>query len=147
MIVWLPTFTFTYWRHLVVKVIIYNKMLFIFSTPVLIRYLWQLKTVVFLLWCQIRVVLIELCILDTNAGIQLVQAILVSLQNLVFAGIFKFQNDTVLDFYITIYCRAFQLSWQGNGLGNFFWKMGKFFPIIGSHWSENYRFLIKSNIN
>ncbi len=28
-------------------------MLFIFSTPVLIRYLWQLKTVVFLHWCRI----------------------------------------------------------------------------------------------
>ncbi len=26
-------------------------MLFIFSTPVLIRHLWQLKTVVFLHWC------------------------------------------------------------------------------------------------
>jgi hypothetical protein len=28
-------------------------MLFIFSTPVLIRHLWQLKTVVFLHWCLI----------------------------------------------------------------------------------------------
>jgi hypothetical protein len=28
-------------------------MLFIFSTPVLIRHLWQLKTVVFLHWCPI----------------------------------------------------------------------------------------------
>ncbi len=26
-------------------------MLFIFSTPVLIKHLWQLKTVVFLRWC------------------------------------------------------------------------------------------------
>ncbi len=31
-------------------------MLFIFSTPVLIRHLWQLKTVFFLRWCQICVV-------------------------------------------------------------------------------------------
>ncbi len=29
-------------------------MLFIFSTPVLIRHLWQLKTVVFLYWCKIH---------------------------------------------------------------------------------------------
>ncbi len=29
-------------------------MLFIFSTPVLIRNLWQLKTVVFLHWCLIH---------------------------------------------------------------------------------------------
>ncbi len=29
------------------------KIFFIFSTPVLIRHLWQLKTVVFLLWCLI----------------------------------------------------------------------------------------------
>ncbi len=29
-------------------------MLFIFSTPVLIRHLWQLKTVDFLHWCLIR---------------------------------------------------------------------------------------------
>ncbi len=28
-------------------------MLFILSTPMLIRHLWQLKTVVFLHWCQI----------------------------------------------------------------------------------------------
>jgi Zinc-finger double-stranded RNA-binding len=38
----------------VVKVLIYIQMLFIFSTPVLIRHLWQLKTVFFLHWCQIR---------------------------------------------------------------------------------------------
>jgi hypothetical protein len=35
-------------------------MLFIFSTPVLIRHLWQLKTVVFLHWCLIRTVLLGL---------------------------------------------------------------------------------------
>ncbi len=29
-----------------------------FSTPVLIRHLWQLKTVVFLHWCLIRAVLL-----------------------------------------------------------------------------------------
>ncbi len=34
-------------------------MLFIFSTPVLIRHLWQLKTVVFLHWCLICAVLLE----------------------------------------------------------------------------------------
>ncbi len=34
-------------------------MLFIFSTPVLIRHLWQLKTVIFLHWCLIRAVLLE----------------------------------------------------------------------------------------
>ncbi len=33
--------------HLVVKVLIYIQMLFIFSTQVLIRHVWQLKTVVF----------------------------------------------------------------------------------------------------
>jgi hypothetical protein len=33
-------------------------MLFIFSTPVLIRHLWQLKTVVFLHWCLICGVLL-----------------------------------------------------------------------------------------
>jgi hypothetical protein len=32
--------------------------LFIFSTPVLIRHLWQLKTVVFLHWCLKRAVLL-----------------------------------------------------------------------------------------
>ncbi len=41
-------------RHLVVKVLIYIQMSFIFSTPVLIRHLWQLKTVFFLHRCQIR---------------------------------------------------------------------------------------------
>jgi hypothetical protein len=35
-------------RHLVVEILIHVKMLFIFSTPVLIRHLWQLNTVVFL---------------------------------------------------------------------------------------------------
>ncbi len=34
-------------------------MLFIFSTPVLIRHLWQLKTVFFLHWCLIRTVLLS----------------------------------------------------------------------------------------
>ncbi len=33
-------------------------MQFIFSTPVLIRYLWQLKTVVYLHWCPICAVLL-----------------------------------------------------------------------------------------
>ncbi len=33
-------------------------MLFIFSTTVLIRYLWQLKTVVFLHWCPIHSLLL-----------------------------------------------------------------------------------------
>jgi hypothetical protein len=42
----------------VVKVLIYIYMLLIFSTPVLIRHLWQLKTVVFLHWCLIRTVLL-----------------------------------------------------------------------------------------
>jgi hypothetical protein len=32
--------------------------LFIFSTPVLIKHLWQLKTVVVLHWCLIRTVLL-----------------------------------------------------------------------------------------
>jgi hypothetical protein len=41
----------------VAQVQIYIKMLFIFSTPVLIRHLWQLKTVVFLHWCLICPVL------------------------------------------------------------------------------------------
>ncbi len=34
-------------------------MLFIFSTPVLIQHLWQLKTVVFLHWCLIHAVLLR----------------------------------------------------------------------------------------
>jgi hypothetical protein len=34
-------------------------MLLIFSTPVLIRHLWQLKTVVFPHWCQICAVLFK----------------------------------------------------------------------------------------
>jgi hypothetical protein len=33
-------------------------MLFIFSTPVLIRHMWQLKKVVFLHWCLMCVVLL-----------------------------------------------------------------------------------------
>jgi hypothetical protein len=36
-------------------------MLFIFSTPVLIRHLWQLKTVVILHWCLICAVLLMSC--------------------------------------------------------------------------------------
>ncbi len=35
-------------------------MLFIFSMPMLIRHLWQMKTVVFLHWCLIRAVLLSL---------------------------------------------------------------------------------------
>jgi hypothetical protein len=34
-------------------------MLSIFSTPELIRHLWQLKTVVFLHWCLIRAVILR----------------------------------------------------------------------------------------
>ncbi len=34
-------------------------MLFIFSTPVLIRHLWPLKTVVFTYWCLIRALLLR----------------------------------------------------------------------------------------
>jgi hypothetical protein len=39
-------------------------MLFIFSMPVLIRHLWQLKTVVFLHWCLICAVLLDTCAID-----------------------------------------------------------------------------------
>ncbi len=46
-------------RHLVVKVLIYIEMLFISSTPVLIRHLWQLKTVISLHWCLIRALLLH----------------------------------------------------------------------------------------
>jgi len=35
--------------------------MFIFSTPVLIRHLWQLKTVVFLHWYRICAVLLHGC--------------------------------------------------------------------------------------
>ncbi len=41
-----------------VKVLIYIQMLFIVSTQVLIRHLWQPKTVVFLHWCVIYAVLL-----------------------------------------------------------------------------------------
>ncbi len=53
----MPTFTLTQ-RHLVVKVPIHIWMLFIFSTPVLNRHLWQLKTVVFLHWCLMHAILL-----------------------------------------------------------------------------------------
>ena len=36
-------------------------MLFIFSMPVLVRHLWQLKTIIFLYWCLIRAVLFLSC--------------------------------------------------------------------------------------
>ncbi len=45
--------------NLVVQVLIYIQMLFSFSTPHLIRHLWQLKTVVFVHLCLIRAVLLE----------------------------------------------------------------------------------------
>ena len=51
----MPTFTLTQ-RHPVVKVLIDIQILFIFSTPVLIRPLWPLTTVVFLHWCLMPVV-------------------------------------------------------------------------------------------
>ncbi len=56
---YLNTNIYSYLRHLMVKVIIYIWMLFIFSTPVLIRHILQLKTVVFLCWCLIHAVLMS----------------------------------------------------------------------------------------
>ncbi len=47
-IVGILTFPLT-WRHLVVKTLIYIFKLFIYSAQVLIRHLWQLKTVTLLL--------------------------------------------------------------------------------------------------
>jgi len=44
----------------VVKVLIYILMLFIFSTPVLIRHLWQLKTFIFLHWSLMCAVLLTM---------------------------------------------------------------------------------------
>jgi hypothetical protein len=41
---------------------LYIEMLFIFSTPVLIRHLWQLKTVAFLHWCLMCAVPLNLII-------------------------------------------------------------------------------------
>jgi hypothetical protein len=55
----------------VVKVLIYIEMLFIFSTPVSIRYLWQLKTVVFLHWCLIRSVILLPISSSTSPGLAL----------------------------------------------------------------------------
>jgi len=46
-------------RDIQVNVLIYIEMLFIFSTPGLIRHLWQLKTVVYLHWCLIQVDLLK----------------------------------------------------------------------------------------
>jgi hypothetical protein len=43
----------------VVKVLIFIKMVFIFSTPVFIRHLLQLKTVVLLHWCPIHALLLN----------------------------------------------------------------------------------------
>jgi hypothetical protein len=44
--------------------------LFIFSTPVLIRHLWQLKTVVFLNWCLKFAILLEImCLVIFTYGI------------------------------------------------------------------------------
>jgi hypothetical protein len=51
-IVWIPTFTLTE-RLPVVEVLIY---VVHFSTSVLIRHLWQLKTVIFLYWSHIPAV-------------------------------------------------------------------------------------------
>jgi hypothetical protein len=41
-------------------------MLFIFSTPVLIRCMWQLKTVVFLHWCLMHAVLLHQQVTDRS---------------------------------------------------------------------------------
>ncbi len=49
-------FEFQLLLSLVVKIWIYTIMLFIFPTSVLIRHLWQLKTLVSLHWCPICVV-------------------------------------------------------------------------------------------
>ncbi len=46
-------------------------MLLFFSTPVLIRHLCQLKTVVFLHWCLMRVVLFQLDLLIPSIVIKL----------------------------------------------------------------------------
>ncbi len=46
----------TFTLALVVKVLIYIQMLFILSSPLLIRHLWQLKKVIFLHLCLIRAV-------------------------------------------------------------------------------------------
>jgi hypothetical protein len=54
----LNTKIYSYLETYGVKVLIYIQMLFTFSTLVLIRHLWQLKTVVFLHRCLIRAVLL-----------------------------------------------------------------------------------------
>ncbi len=48
-------------------------MLFIFSTPVLIRHLWQLETVVFLHWCIICAVLLLVVIKTHSFGYNLLE--------------------------------------------------------------------------
>ncbi len=56
---------YSYLDTSVVKILMYIKMLFIFSMPVLIRlYLWQLKAVVFLNCCLICAVLLQINNLD-----------------------------------------------------------------------------------
>ncbi len=61
----LRTNTLAYYRNrkyrpLMVKALLYSKMLLIFLTPVLIRHLWLLKTVAFLHWCLIPAVLLKM---------------------------------------------------------------------------------------
>jgi len=52
-------FPFT-WRHLVAKILTYFLMFLIFSMPVSIRHLWQLKSVAFLCRCLIHALLLLL---------------------------------------------------------------------------------------
>ena len=44
-------------------------MFFIFSTPVLIRHVWQSKTVVFLHWCLIRTVLLAGMVISLHSSV------------------------------------------------------------------------------
>jgi hypothetical protein len=56
----IPKLSFTL-RHLVVKIQVHIKMLFIFSTPMLIGHLLQLQAAVFLHRCQMRALQVAKC--------------------------------------------------------------------------------------
>jgi hypothetical protein len=85
-------------------------MLFICSTQVLIRHLWELKTIVFLYWCLICAVVIDLKRI-TRCKLAL---IFTSADHRKFLGLFGSSNEATLEGYvIKMFLFCFYNLWLG----------------------------------
>jgi hypothetical protein len=126
-------------------------MLFIFSMPVLIRHLWQPKTVVFLHWCLMFYWLLAIRLPDKahlKNSLKFVKKIFIPKHVLVFSSckpFYKFIQKCLLFIEKSAFEtlpsfdkeKAFKLNWRKRSLNPIFYFYFKFPPIRNEPFSAD----------